>query len=182
MSYTNTGGLSAQSQYSSDGLYRSAYAGANLGLDNAYHHGANDQKAPNNWLCSAGGFGGGAPAMSSMPYQNMASSAGAMAMDRNFAAGPLINLAHTRLLTTTWRHRSHLRLPTCTQCCRRWRRQWAQHRWASSGLVPALFNHHLTDVCQSNIRNSSCSMDTIWTSRHGTRGPLLDHRGDLLCL
>ena len=83
MSYSNTSGLTAQSQYSSESLYRTAYGGSNLGLDNAYHS-SNEQKPQNNWLCSTGGFAG-APAMSSMPYQNMPSSAGAMAMDRNFA-------------------------------------------------------------------------------------------------
>ena len=87
MSYSNTSGLTAhsQSQYSTDSLYRTTYAGANLGLENAYHHSSSEQKPQNNWLCAAGSFGSSAGMTSMTPYQNMPSTAGAMAMERNFA-------------------------------------------------------------------------------------------------
>ncbi len=78
---TSSGSTYTQSQYGSDGFYRT-YGGSNINDHNSY----NEQKPQTNWLCSAGNMGPSAGMATVSPYaphQNL----GAGTLERSYPPG-----------------------------------------------------------------------------------------------
>lgn len=84
-STATSGSTFTQSQYGSDGFYRT-YGGSNISDHNSY----NEQKPQSNWLCSAGNMGSSSSMSSMSPYahhQNM----GAGSLERSYPSGYKFN-------------------------------------------------------------------------------------------